>query len=105
MAAEASTAWPAEDIAVSGVPAGVDILAAFLYVQTAEKSQWSGIDHAKFNGSDLGPGASSVAKALNWELATPPCWSVAWPGGRRLVTYRADVLRFLPIDSKTASSP
>jgi VCBS repeat-containing protein len=86
-------------IPVSGVPATADVLAAFLYVQTAEKTQWSGIDHARFNGADLGTGSASLAKALNWESATPPCWSVAWPGGRRLVTYRADVLRFLPVDT------
>lgn len=84
-------------IGISGVPRGTDILAAFLYVQTAESVQWSGIDHASFNGNDLGPGPESMAKALNWERATQPCWSVAWPGGRRLVTYRADVLRFLPL--------
>jgi hypothetical protein len=87
------------DIKVSGFPNGVDVLAAFLYVQTAERVQWSGIDHAKFNGYDLGPGNNSFAKALNWDLVTPPCWSVAVPGGRRMVTYRADVLRFLPIDN------
>ena len=84
-------------ISVPGVPKGADILAAYLYVQTAETDRWSGIDHATFNGYDLGPGSSSLAKALNWELATTPCWTVAYPGGRRLVTYRADVLRFLPI--------
>ncbi len=87
----------AVQIAMSGVPEDVDILAAYLYVQTAEAVQWSGIDHATFNGADLGPGASSVAKALNWDLATAPCWTVNLPGGRRLVTYRADVLRYLPI--------
>ena len=63
------------------------------------KDQWSGIDHATFDGNDLGPGATSVAKALNWQNATPTCWSVAWPGSRRLVTHRADVLRFLPTDT------
>jgi hypothetical protein len=84
-------------IEISGVPEGVDVAAAFLYVQTAEMVQWSGIDQARFNGVDLGPGTASIAKALNWDLATPPCWSVNWGGGRRLVTYRADVLRMLPI--------
>ncbi len=81
------------------VPVGVDILAAYLYVQTTEAAtaQWSGIDHAKFNGFDLGPGTNSFAKALNWEQATRPCWSLAFPGSRRLVTYRTDVLRFLPL--------
>jgi hypothetical protein len=92
-----------ETIEVSGVPGGVDVVAAFLYVQTAEIVQWSGIDHARFNGVDLGAGSASMAKALNWDAATRPCWSVNWGGGRRLVTYRADVLRFLPIgeDGKT----
>src|SRR5215467_12341096 len=54
-------------IPISGVPATADILAAFLYVQTTEKAQWSGINHASFNGNDLGPGAASLAKALNWD--------------------------------------
>jgi hypothetical protein len=96
-----------------GVPARADIVAAFLYVQTAEKIRGSGVDylkvHLKFNGYDFGPfanasgvpGSGTLAKPLNWEAATPPCWSVAYPGGRRLVTYRADVLRFLPIDTAT----
>ncbi len=92
-----------ELIEISGVPPGADIVAAYLYVQTAELVQWSGIDRATFGGADLGPGATSVAKALTWDAATRPCWSVNWGGGRRLVTYRADVLRFLPIgeDGKT----
>lgn len=85
----------------NAVPAGVDIVAAFLYVQTAEAVRWSGIHHATFNTVDLGSGADNgtktIAKALNWEQNTRPCWSVAFPGGRRLVTYRADVLRFLPL--------
>ena len=68
--------------------------------------QWSGIDHATFNGSSTcGPGQRTrLVKALNWDQNTRPCWSVARPGGRRLVTYRADVLRFLPIVT-TAGSP
>jgi len=91
-------------ITVPDVPVGVDIVGAFLYLQTAERVQWSGIDHATFNGYDLGPGSNSIAKALNWEQATRPCWSVAFPGGRRLVTYRADVLRFLPIAESGAGA-
>src|SRR5262245_1910986 len=86
------------NIVINGVDEdNVDVLAAFLYVQTAEKEQWSGIDHAKFRGNDLGPGNNSFAKALNWEKATPPCWSFVWRGTRRMVTYRADVMRFLPV--------
>jgi VCBS repeat-containing protein len=95
-----------ETIEVSGVPAGADVLAAFLYVQTAEIVQWSGIDHARFNGVDLGPGSASFAKALGSAQPGLPCWSVAWGVARRLVTYRADVLRLLPIgeDGKTAAN-
>src|SRR4029079_4668604 len=62
-------------VPIAGVPATADILAAFLYIQTAEKTQWSCIDHATFNGNDLGAGSSSLAKALNWDAATAPCWS------------------------------
>jgi hypothetical protein len=89
-----------------GVPATADILAAFLYVQTAEKIQGSGIDGAKFTGHNLGPfraspsappGSGTYAKALvNWQNASTPCWGVPAPG-RKLITYRVDVLRFLPI--------
>ena len=90
-----------EVVSVSDVPPNADVVAAFLYVQTAEKLQWSGINHAKFDGHDLGAGDHSEAKALtpNWALAPAPCWSVDVPGGRKLITYRADVLRFLPIDN------
>src|SRR5262245_40421329 len=85
-------------IVISGVDEdNVDVIAAFLYVQTAEKEQWSGIDHAKFRGNDLGPGDNSFAKALNWEKNTIPCWSLIRRGPRRIVTYRTDVLRFLPV--------
>ena len=98
------------DISISGVPANAEILAALLYVQTAEHegNQWSGIAHARYRGpgvqgpgTDLGPGNHSLAKALNWDAATAPCWSVAAPGRRRLVTYRADVLPFVPLDPTT----
>ena len=96
---------------LDGVPATADILAAFLYVQTAEKVQGSGIDRARFIGHDLGrftapgslePGSGTFAKPLvEWDTAVTPCWSVAYPGRRRLMTYRVDVLRFLPIDPIT----
>ena len=94
-----------------GVPPKSDLLAAFLYVQTAESVQGSGIDHAKFDGIDLGPftatgstdpASGTYAKPLvNWGTAPTPCWSVSFPGGRKLMTYRVDVLRFLPIDPTT----
>ena len=87
---------------MSAAPEGAEALAAFLYWQTAEKIEGSGIKdgskEAKFNGHSLVP----VAQALttNWAAAPAPCWSVAWPGGRKLITYRADVRQFLPIDDR-----
>jgi hypothetical protein len=83
---------------VTDVPENADVLSAFLYLQTAEKvgHEESGIVSATFRGVALDSGENGpLFKAIN--TGTEPCWSVAWPGGRRLVTYRADVLRFLPI--------
>ena len=93
-----------------GVPAKADLVAAFLYVQTAESVEGSGIDHATFNGIDLGPytldskapGSGTFAKPLvAWEKAPAPCWNPTSGAGRKLVTYRADVLRFLTVDAAT----
>ena len=85
-------------IKINGFPEdSVDLLAAFVYVQTAEQiaSPGAGIHHATFNGFDLGPGNDSYAKALNWDRSEPVCW-VRAPGSR-MVTYRLDALRFLPL--------
>jgi hypothetical protein len=94
-----------------GVPPSADILAAFLYVQTTEKIRGSGINNAKFNNISLGPftapsstepGSGTYAVALpSWDQAMAPCWSTAFPPVRRLITYRVDVFRFLPIDPAT----
>ena len=47
------------------------------------------------------PGSGTFAKALvNWQNASAPCWGVPAPG-RKLITYRVDVLRFLPIKPMT----
>jgi hypothetical protein len=93
-----------QDIVVSGVPEGAEILAAFLYVQSAVAPGMgpdAGIAKAKFRGFPLTSTAgASIAKALNWSSGTLACWSYGWPTPRRLVTYRADVLRFLPVDNR-----
>ncbi len=77
---------------ISGVPPNVDILAAFLYVQTAESAPLQGISGATFNGLPLDSGEGSIAKALGTSSA---CFTVG--EGVNLVTYRADVLRLLPL--------
>ena len=71
-------------------------------MQTAERIQWWA-STLRSSTVTISAGNNSFAKALNWDLATAPCWNVPYAGGRRLVTYRTDVLRFLPIDK--AGSP
>lgn len=84
-------------VSITGFPEdSVDVLAAFLYVQSAEEVQGTGINRAKFNGYDLGAGTSSFAKALNPASQTRVCYLKA-TDPHRMVTYRADVLRFLPV--------
>ncbi|MDQ3347214.1 MAG: hypothetical protein M3545_04530 [Acidobacteriota bacterium] len=83
-------------ISISNFPEdSVDVLAAFLYVQTVEEIKSSGIHGAKFNGFDLGPGGASYAKALN-DFQTRVCY-LRDSDPHRMATYRADVLRFLPL--------
>ena len=90
-------------INISGVPAGSDIVAAYLYWQVVVK-QSDGADSgsvgATFNGYPLSNPDGPFAKALG--DGTSPCWSggggTGESGGeKRTFTFRMDVLRFLPI--------
>lgn len=84
-------------IAISDFPEdNVDVLAAFLYVQTVEEIESSGIHQARFNDFDLGPGTDSYAKVLNPGFNTRVCY-LRDSDPHRMVTYRTDVLRFLPV--------
>jgi len=89
-------------ITMPAVPSGVDVLAAFLYWETVQTPNGaSGSAGALFNGHPIG----AIALALN-PAGTAPCWSSgggtgAPSGAHKLVVYRADVLRFLPIDAAT----
>ena len=98
-------------ISIAGVPPGADILAAFLYWESIVTRQDpdAGLTGAEFRGNPLSPlGPSrSLAKALN-PAGTAPCWSSGGgaggaDGAHRMVAYRADVLRFLPIDRDPGS--
>jgi hypothetical protein len=90
-------------IAINGVPAGVDIVAAYLYWQVVTKQSDgpdSGSVGATFNGYPLSTPTGPFAKVLG--DGTSPCWSggggTGESGGeKRTFTYRTDVLRFLPI--------
>jgi hypothetical protein len=94
-------------IPVSGVPANADILGAFLYWATVEHTPGSGAVGATFGYPDLNPSLndiSGIAKPLG--TGTPPCWSSggATGGGGptvQLAVYRADVLRFIPVNPAT----
>src|SRR5688572_21107346 len=90
-------------IAMSGVPANADILAAFLYWETisTHKSQ---VDGVEFRGIPV-----NVIKGSSVVLNNPaaPCWS---GGGGSAAThtmsmYRADVLRYLPIQRDADGRP
>lgn len=101
------------EIRKTDLPDDAEVVVALLYVQTAERVQWSGIEHATFRSAgtshahDLGPGNHSLAKALtpngNWAFSPAPCWSVIVVGGRKLVTYRADVLPYFRKDPTTGT--
>jgi hypothetical protein len=87
------------------VPLNADIMAAFLYWETVETlNSGSGKAGAKFRGNDI----SNIAVALN-PAGTAPCWSSGGAtggadGAHKMIVYRADVARFLPIgaNGKTA---
>ena len=92
-----------QDITMTGVPDGAEILAAYLYIQTTVRESLgpdAGIANATFKGNALNSPGGPLAKALNWDAGTQACWSYGWNPRRRLVTYRADVLRFLEIDTR-----
>ena len=94
------------DMSGANIPDTADILGAFLSWETVETSQnpGSGAVGAKFGYTDAGlvlNPISAIAKALG--AGTPPCWSSGGGtgssgGAKNLVVYRADVLRFIPIN-------
>lgn len=91
-----------------GVPAGADLVAAFLYWNAVTKSDTvgdTGSIGATFNGHPLG-GAEFGPFAKPLGAGTAPCWSSGGGtgsanGSTRTYTYRVDVLRFFDIDPNT----
>lgn len=81
------------------IPAGADIVAAFLYWQTVESTHTPGSgQHGKFNGYAVsGTALVSASKApVSW--STGGC-SGGSNGSKSLQTYRADVRPYLNFDS------
>ena len=93
-------------IQIAGVPAEGEVVAAFLYWQVVSKDTLgpqSGTTGARFNGVPLGTANGPLAKNLVSD-GVSPCWSGggatgAADGQHRTYSYRADVLRFLPVDA------
>ena len=87
-------------IPIDGVPAGADIVAAYLYWQSVTNPSAgsdSGSIGARFNGYPLSSEAGPFAKALG-DTGALSCGTTSGTGGeRRTYTYRTDVLRFFPI--------
>ena len=99
-------ATPPTPIPMSGVPAGADILAAFLYWETViTTNQGSAVAGATFRGYDIG----TIAFELN-PAGTSPCWSSGGgaggaAGAHKMKAFRADVLRFLPVPTDGNGNP
>ena len=90
------------DMGPNAVPAGADVLAAFLYWQEVATDSESGTVGATFKGNPLTSVSGSLAKTISPDGGTAPCWSSGGGtgssgGSKRTFTYRADVLRFLDV--------
>jgi hypothetical protein len=91
------------------VPAGAEILAAYLYWQTVADS--GGFDRTKLDatfGTSTFRGKPIVGQTvvLNPKSGTAPCWSSGGGtgsanGSKATYTFRADVLRYLPQQTTT----
>lgn len=88
-------------IRMSGVPAGADVLAAYLYWQTIESAATPTSSIGAFRGNRI------IGKQVAPDGAAA-CWSSGGgsgttSGAQKLRVYRADVLRYLP--AAPANSP
>ncbi len=91
------------DIRVNSVPAGVDIVAAFLYwqVKGPAASAQAGAEDAMFRGIPLATAEGGFGKPVGVAPGDDGDPSVPSDAARRTYTYRADVLRFLDVDPAT----
>ncbi len=93
------------EIAMSGVPANADIVAAYLFWETITlQSDPSAVNGVKFRGTTLDLDDQVLVKKTSYSL--PPsnsCWSsgVALTGNM----FRADVLSLLPMRDDAADNP
>jgi len=90
-------------VPMSGVPAGADVIAAYLYWETISTNV-AQVNGARFRGSPV-----TVVKASSTPLkpSTSACWSSGGGGGASytMTMYRADVLRLLPVQLGADGQP
>src|SRR4029077_13514257 len=93
---------PAQAGVPSSVPAGADIVAAYVYWATVESNQSSFAgQNGFFNGYPMtGTVLGNPNAPVSW--SSGGC-SGAANGSKTMRTYRADVRPFLPVDVNTAS--
>jgi hypothetical protein len=98
----------------TGVPAGAQVVAAFLYWQTVESSQNTATTQIGYFGPSNGPssglssgppGGYQITGYVLGDPNTPVSWGSGGcagnPQGSKVIhTYRADVRSFLPVDHK-----
>ena len=90
-------------IRLSGVPANADIVAAFLYWQALENTSQPSGAHGTFLGNKITGKQIAHAGAIG-------CWSSGGgsgtgTGAQALRNYRADVMRFLPVNTMPNGGP
>jgi Legume lectin domain/YDG domain len=89
--------WATGTINMAGVPAGAEPVAAFLYWSTVERSLVPTARVGYFNGHEI-----QAAVLGDPQNPSPACWSsggTTGPKGSAAFVYRADVLRYLPVDA------
>jgi hypothetical protein len=89
--------WATGSINMTGVPANATPIAAFLYWSTVETSATPGAMNGYFDGYEIQASVLGTAQSPN-----PACGSSGGalaPAGTNGFVYRADVLRYMPVNS------
>ena len=86
------------------VPENADVVGAFLYWQTIVDASPLPVEGLEFRGEDISEIAKQVASAPV-DPGFSPCWSGGGQGTYVMKTFRADVLRFLPVPTDENGAP
>ena len=86
------------------VPPNADVVGAFLYWQTIVDANPLPVSGVEFRGEDISEIAKQVA-FVRIDPNTSPCWSGGGQGTYKMLTFRADVLRLLPVPLDEDGNP